>query len=76
LKQPVELLSTPGEEFGQDLRESEPEDLLPGSGRKKSSLKYKCYATPDNSIVAAKFNEYLDASTPEEALSFFQTLKL
>jgi hypothetical protein len=28
-------LSIPGEEFGQDLRASEPEDLLPGSGRKK-----------------------------------------
>ena len=27
--------SIPGEEFGQDLRESEPGDLLPGSGRKK-----------------------------------------
>ena len=32
------VLSIPGEEFGQDLRASEPGNLLPGGGRNKQSF--------------------------------------
>ena len=53
LKLPVDLLSTVGEEFGQDLRASEPEDLLPGSGRKKSSLKCKSVSSVRDDVDPA-----------------------